>query len=269
VPGAKVVVAYPGGSPDFDLSINRVEGFTKKLREEFGVEIVGSPKTVAERCDAVLLESVDGRVHLEQFRAIAPLGKPTFIDKPFAVTSADARAIVALARQHRVRLLSCSSLRYAETLTAALANAADGPIFGAEFYGPMALQPTQPGLFWYGIHTVEMLYATLGAGCREVTAFTTTDHDVVVGRWGDGRFGMVRGNRKGNSKFGGLVHREKGTAFVDAYGHPKPYYASLLERIMTLFRDRTEPVPLEETIEIIRFIEAANESRDTGKTVNL
>ena len=269
VAGAKIVVAYPGGSPDFELSISRVEGFTKKLREEFRVEIVDSPKAVAERCDAILLESVDGRVHLQQFREIAPFGKPTFMDKPCAVTSADARVIVGLARQHRVPLLSCSSLRYSETLVAALANAADGPIFGADFLGPMALQPTQPGLFWYGIHTVEMLYATLGTGCREVAAVTTADHDLVVGRWTDGRIGTVRGNRKGNGKFAGLVHRDKGTTFVDASGHPKPYYASLLEQIIRLFRDRIEPIKLEETVEIIRFIEAANESRATGKTVTL
>ena len=38
---------------------------------------------LANSCDAVMLESLDGRPHLKQFRAIAK-GKPVFIDKPAA-----------------------------------------------------------------------------------------------------------------------------------------------------------------------------------------
>ena len=48
VPGAKVVVAYPGASPDFALSADRVDGFTNELRNDFGVQIVDSPEAVAD-----------------------------------------------------------------------------------------------------------------------------------------------------------------------------------------------------------------------------
>ncbi|NQU12340.1 Gfo/Idh/MocA family oxidoreductase [bacterium] len=267
--GARVVVAWPGGSPDFVLSANRVAGFTQKLQNEHGVTMVDSPEAVADQCDAILLESVDGRVHLEQFRRIAPAGQPVFVDKPFALTTADARGIVELARQHQVPLMSCSSLRYAETFTAALADSALGDLFGVDVFGPMSLEPTQPGLFWYGIHTVEMLYTALGRGCREVSTVSTTDHDLVVGRWADGRVGTVRGNRKGNGRFGALLHRAQGTQFADAYASVKTPYVSLLERVIPFCRDRREPIDLEETIEIVRFIEAANESRATGRTVTL
>jgi predicted dehydrogenase len=269
IPGVRVVVAYPGGSADFPLSANRVAGFTQKLRDEFGVAIVDSPAAVAERCDAVLLESVDGRVHLAQFRQIAAAGKPVFIDKPLAVTTADAQAIVDLARRHRVALMSASSLRYAEPFAAALADGALGDLIGADAFGPMSLEPTQPGLFWYGIHTVEMLYAALGRGCREVATVTTPDHDLVVGRWADGRIGTARGNRKGNSQFGATLHRVKGSRFADAGAAAKTPYVSLLERMIPFFHDHCEPIPLEETLEIIRFIEAANESRATGRPVVL
>jgi len=42
-----------------------------------------------------MLESADGRVHPEQFRRIAPYGKPVFIDKPLAVSVRDAEEILA------------------------------------------------------------------------------------------------------------------------------------------------------------------------------
>lgn len=269
VPGGRVTVAYPGGSPDFDLSINRVEGFTNQLRDDFGIAIVDSPEAVAEQCDAILLESVDGRVHLEQFQRIVGYGKPVFIDKPFTVCSEHAREIYRLAAEHNVAVMSASSLRYAEALFEVLADESKGAIMAADTYGPMAFVETQPGYYWYGIHSVEMLFRIMGAGCESVVAISNDDHDVIIGRWKDGRIGTVRGNRKGNNQFGGTVHREKGSQFIDVSSKPKPYYASMLERIMTMFQGGESDIAAEETLEIIRFIEAANESRETGQTIIL
>ncbi|MDD2431676.1 MAG: Gfo/Idh/MocA family oxidoreductase [Firmicutes bacterium] len=269
VPGGKVVVAFPGGSPDFELSISRVSGYTEELKNKYDVKIVNSPEEVAKEADAILLESVDGRVHLEQFKRIAPFGKPTFIDKPFAVKSSDAREMIQLAKGHNLPLMSSSALRFSEALTEVLSDESKGTVIGADFYGPMAIQETQPGFFWYGIHTVDMLFATLGTGCTKVTTTTNDDHDLVVGVWSDGRIGTIRGNRAGNSKFGGLVHRTGTTEFVDVYSKKKPYYASLLERIMAMFTAKKIALDINESLEVVRFIEAANESRDTGKTVRL
>ena len=268
VPGAQVICAFPGGSPDWEMSWSRLEGFTQQV-QEFGVKIVDSIAEVAQTSDAILLESVDGRVHLAQFREIAPYGKPVFVDKPFAVSYRDAKEMVDLARKYQVPLMSSSALRYAEELTGVLARCEKETIVGADTYGPMAMAPTQPGLFWYGIHAVEMLYAILGRGCRRVTAHRTEDYDVIVGEWEDGRLGTVRGNRRGNNDFGAVVHTTQGSQFVDVYANPKPYYASLLEQVMILFRQKRSPLDIEETLEIVAFIEAANLSRETGRPVEL
>lgn len=269
VPGGTVIAAYPGGSDDFELSRSRVQGFTEELRQKYGVQIVDSPEETAEQCDAILLESVDGRVHLEQFRRIVRYRKPVFIDKPFTVNAGEALEIIRLAEANGVPVMSSSALRFAEGVKQAAADDEAGPIIGTDCYGPMELQPTQPGLFWYGIHSVEMLYTFMGLGCVSVMAATTAHHDVVTGIWEDGRIGTVRGSRCGNMTFGATVHREKGSRPVDVYAHDKPYYASLLEQIMAFFRTGRSPVALSETWEIIRFIEAANESRSSGKAVRL
>ncbi|WP_028548492.1 Gfo/Idh/MocA family protein [Paenibacillus sp. UNC451MF] len=269
VNGGKVAVAFPGGSPDFELSHSRVEGFTTQLSDEFGVSIVDSPEAVAEACDAILLESVDGRVHLDQFRRIASYRKPVYIDKPLTVRADEAQEIVTIAKAEGIPIMSSSALRFAEGMKAAVAQTELGDIIGADCYGPMALQPTQPGYFWYGIHSIEMLYALLGKGCAEISVKANADHDVITAEWQDGRIGTVRGNRKGSSKFGGVAHRVKGSIFVDVYANPKPYYASLLDSIIRLFQTGSADVTIEETLEIIRFIEAANESRATGKSIRL
>lgn len=267
ISGAPVVVAYPGGSPDFELSIGRVEGYTKLVQER-GVEIVDSPAAVAERADAVIMTAVDGRVHRELFAQIVDAGKPIYIDKPFAVNSADARWIVETAAAKGVPVMSASSLRFEPDLVAALAESDDGSIQGCDFYGPMEIQPTQPGLYWYGIHTVEMTYAAMGRGCVRVRAVTNAHRDTVIGEWGDGRCAVIRGSRTGNNTFSGVLHREKGSRFVQT-GIGKPKYACLLDRVVEFLRTGNPAVDPAETVETIRFIEAANASRETGEAVTL
>ncbi len=268
VEGAEVVVAFPGGSEDMELSYSRVEGFTNQLRDEYGIELVDSPEQVAEKSDAILLESVDGRVHLDQFKKIASYQKPTFIDKPFATTSADAKEINRLAEQHQTPIMSCSALRYAVSLTDAIHSTEGKNTIGMDCYGPLAIEENH-GLFWYGIHTVEMLYRVFGSGCEKVTVTKNDDHDLITGVWKDGRIGSIRGNRKGNKTFGALVHTEEGTQFIDVSADRKPYYAALLEEIIPFFNTGNAAISPSETMELTRFLEAANESRSSGKTVTL
>ncbi|MFD2114591.1 Gfo/Idh/MocA family protein [Paenibacillus yanchengensis] len=269
VSGGKVIVAYPGGSADFELSYGRVEQFTTALKEKHNITIVDTIEEVATMSDALLLESVDGRVHLEQFQQIASYGKPVFIDKPLTTSYADAEAIYQLAKQHNAPVMSCSSLRYAGTFQEALADEQKGAIYGADCYGPLALQPTQPGLFWYGVHTAEMLFAALGAGCEEVRAVVEEDHEVYVGKWSGGRLGTLRGNRSGNGQFGAVVHRQAGSQLIDVQASKIPFYALMLQQIISFFKSGQSAIPAEETLAIIRFIEAANKSRQTGLSVKL
>ncbi|MDQ0338566.1 putative dehydrogenase [Caldalkalibacillus uzonensis] len=263
IPGGRVTMAYPGGSPDFELSISRVEGYKKTLQQDYGVQIVDSITEVAKHTDAILLESVDGRVHLEQFRQLAPFQKPVFIDKPLATTYKEACEICEMASQYNVPLMSSSALRFAQGLTNVLKEKSKGNVIGADCYGPMTLEPTQPGLFWYGIHSVEMLFAVLGHSCVKVQAIANQDHDLVIGEWEDGRIGTVRGNRMGNRQFGAMIHFEQGSQWVDISADVKPYYASLLEKIMQMFTSRNPIIEIKETLQIIRFIEAANQSRQS------
>jgi len=258
VPGARIATAFPGGSPDFALSIDRVGGFTEKLRDDFGITIHETIEAACQNADAILILSADGRVHLDQFRAVVALGKPVFIDKPFAVTAADAREIAALAASHDTPLMSCSSLRCADGLRFALEDETLGAIVGADFCGPMNIEPTQPGFFWYGIHMAEMLFRTLGSGAADVHCHSNENHDFLSAEWTDGRIGTLRGNRVGNNHFGGMLHREKGSQSVDIHAHSKPYYANLLEAMLEFFRTGISPIKIEETVEIIEFLEKAN-----------
>ena len=162
--------------------------------------------------DVVLLESVDGRPHLEQVRPVFKAGKPVFIDKPVAGSLADAIAIFRLAREHNVPCFSSSSLRFSPGILDVKDDAKVGDVLGCDARGPCSLEPHHPDLFWYGIHGVETLFTIMGTGCESVARTQTPDADLVVGVWKDGRIGTFRGIRAGKADYGATVFGEKAIA---------------------------------------------------------
>ncbi len=265
-----MVAAYPGGSGDFEMSISRVEGFTNTLRDEYDVKILESPEAVAESCDLVFIETIDGRKHKEIFQKIAKYGKPVFIDKPFTANLQEAKDILELANNSAIPVMSCSSLRYADNLQAALiCNEESGSVVGCDVFGPMEIMPPLSGFYWYGIHLVEMLVATMGVGCKQVQVTKNKNNDMLVCEWEDGRIGTIRGLRKAHSQFGLTIHKEKSSHPIDIYTNCRPYYASLLEAILRSLPEGRSDIPDNQMLEVIRIIDGANESRETQKQVLL
>lgn len=264
VPGCKVVAAYPKGSPDIESSTSRVPQYTQQFRD-MGIEIVDSIPELLLKVDAVLLETNDGRPHLEQVRPVLAAGKPVFIDKPIAGSLKDAVHIFKEANELGVPVFSASSLRYIK-FGQEVRDGLIGEVTGADTYSPASLEATHPDLFWYGIHGVEALFTVMGPGCEEVVRMTTDDYDVVVGKWADGRLGTFRGIRKGSRGYGGTAFGTKGTKVIGPYAG----YAPLVAEIVTFFQTGKAPVDQQETLEIYAFMEAADESkRQGGKPVSV
>ena len=258
--GVKVVAAFPGGSPDVEASRTRVKGFTDTLRDKHGVEIVDSIEALLPKVDVVLLESVDGRPHLEQVKPVLKAGKPVFIDKPVAGSLVDAIQIYDLAKQYKVPVFSSSSLRFAPDVVAMKKNEKLGNLLGCMTYSPCSLEPHHPDLFWYGVHGVETLYALMGTGCETVSRTQTKDTDIVTGTWKDGRVATYRGIRGGKADYGMVVFGSKSIEAVTIKGGYEP----LLVEIVKFFRGGPAPVSAEETIEMFAFMEAADESKRRG-----
>jgi predicted dehydrogenase len=261
----RIVAAFPGGSPDLPTSIDRVAGFTEKVKSQ-GVEIVDSIDALLPKVDAVLLESVDGRPHLEQARPVIKAGKPLFIDKPAAASLADAIEIYRLAKEAGVPLFSSSSLRFSPGIASMKNDPAIGEVLGCVAYSPCSLDSHHPDLFWYGIHGVEELFTIMGSGCVSVSRVHTEDTDVVTGIWRDGRVGTFRGLRGGKAGYGAVVFGSKGIGPSGSYGGYEP----MLLEIAKFFQTRKPPVTADETLEILAFMEAADESkRQNGAIVTL
>jgi len=258
VPGVRVVAAYPTLSPDIEKSAAGVESYKKILSEKYGVKIVGSfAELIDQNVDAFMIESVDGRRHLPEFKAIAATGKPVYIDKPLAASIADAKEIAKILKETKTPCFSSSSLRFDPAFQKFLAEPdKHGKVLGCDAYSPAHLEKTNPGLFWYGVHGVEILFTIMGRGCKSVRCTSTPAGDLAIGVWEDGRIGSMRGIRQGPGDFGASVLCEKGV--VDLPRDPKtPIYTGLLRAMVEFFKTKKPPVPIEETVEICAFIEGA------------
>lgn len=264
IPGFKVNLVYPKGSPDIESSTRRVPQYTKDITA-LGVEVVNDLEAMVDQVDAVLLETNDGRPHLEQVIPVLKAGKPCFIDKPIAGSLVDCIAIFELAKHYKAPVFSSSSLRYG-TKTQAVRNGSIGKVMGCDTYSPCSLEKTHPDLFWYGIHGVESLFTVMGPGVTSVVRTQTEGFELVAGTWADGRVGTFRGIRTGAAGYGGRAFGEKKVAEVGNYDG----YAPLVVEIAKFFKTKQVPVSENETIDIYAFMEAADESkRQGGKPVDI
>jgi hypothetical protein len=78
--------------------------------------------------------------------------------------------------------------------------------------------------------------------------------------WDDNRIGSFRGTRSGKHDYGGFVYGEKENATVGPFQGYKP----LLLEIVKFFQTGVVPFSNRETLEILAFMEAADESKRLG-----
>lgn len=257
--GFRVVAVYPKGSPDIESSTSRVPGYIDQMKK-LDVKIVDSLDDLVSQVDCVLLETNDGRPHLEQALVVFKAKKPVFIDKPVAGSLADCIAIFEAAKKYGCPVFSSSALRFAKSTQLARKGEA-GVIVKCRTTSPAELEKTHPDLFWYGIHGCESLFTVMGTGCESVQRSSVDGKIQVVGRWAGGREGTFL---EGKGYSGEAVG--KSTMEVGKFDGYEPLVAAIAQ----FFRTGEPPVPAAETIELYAFMEAADESkRQNGASVSI
>jgi len=258
-PELNVVCAYKWGSRDIFSSTNRYPAYIRRL-QELKVEMVGSIAELLGKCDAVLLETNDGRPHYEQALEVFRSGKPVFIDKPLGGDWADCVKIFETAKKMNVTFFSGSALHYNTNAVKAL-RGEFGKVRGAMTWSVDRPEPTQQDYFWYGIHGVELLFGAMGPGCEKVSCTRSPEGDVLTGVWKDGRLGVVKLNNtayhENGCGFGGMAFTEKGPVDLGRWES----YKGLEDQILLYFQTKKLPRPMEEQLEIYAFMEAARRSQ--------
>lgn len=263
--GMKVVKAMPVTSV---MVSAQVLAENVRETETLGIEIVDTAAELAEGVDGILILHDDGSKHLELVKMFAGFGKPLFVDKPLEASAVSAQALVAFCLEHRCPVFSGSSLRFSNEMQSCLAMADAGRIQSAMTYAPYILKPSMPGWIYYAIHAVEPLYALMGQGCIDVRCIVGEFGPLAVGTWQDGRMGIAKANTRCAHGYGFTAWREN--TIVSTAVDAEQIYPELLKRIQMFIQEGKSPVELDESVEVIAFLEAANESMERdGKAVAL
>ncbi|MFJ4253964.1 Gfo/Idh/MocA family oxidoreductase [Microbacterium sp. NPDC090003] len=140
------VTALVAGDPDR----------TAALAELGGIERVASESTeLIGEVDALIVTTRDGATHRALAVPFLEEGVPVWVDKPLALSVADAEAILAAAGSTPVT--SSSTLRWLpDTDAAAAALASIGELQSLTLTGPADPEGPYGGLFFYGIHLVDV-----------------------------------------------------------------------------------------------------------------
>lgn len=126
-----------------------------------GVELVDSARDLVGRVDAAIVCNRSGSLHRENAVPLLEAGIPVLVDKPLAASVADAREIIAAAKRSGAVLASHSALRFVPQVEE-LAAGGDGPPKVVTATGPADPGSEYDGLFFYGVHPVEVALHLVG-----------------------------------------------------------------------------------------------------------
>ena len=250
----------------FETPFQNREGLDKRQKqlEEWGVKVTENYNEAVKGADALMLEINDAALHLEYFRKAAELGKPIYLDKPLADTAQNGRNILKIAAEKKIKVFSTSSLRYDAGFISASAKI-PAPQF-AHVYGPLGKAASGSSIVWYGVHCFEMLVRAMGKGAEKVSAAKTDSGAVITVQYSGKRRGVVELN-EGAWVYGGELRlADKAEPFVVDSGK---LYTNLCNKIAEFLKTGVSPVPLEETMEVMVLLDAAERAYNTGEEIIL
>lgn len=291
--GVRVVAAYPVISPDYPDSEKLQEQWKKQLLDMYQkpkdpkdavppIEMVSSVDELLKKCDAVMIFSMDGRMHLPQATQVLKAGKRLFISRPLASSPEDAIAILKLSKETKTPCWSSSQHRYSGGFSGMRDHPEVGRVIGCDVYGGWIVNAPEADKFTRPLHSIETLYTIMGPGVVSVTCASTATTESITAVWKDGRVGTYRGIKEGAVKYSATVFGDKGVSTAGIYGHGIPVkgvvpttdkyvgYEGLAIEMAKFLKGGPVPVSPAETLEIFAFLQAAEESKaQNGAVVKL
>ena len=233
----------------------------QKQLEELGIMVTEDFNEAIADCDAIFLEINDPTLHLEYFRKCAKLNKPIFLDKPFADTLENAKAIARIAEENNVRFFTASKLRNFQTIEDLAAKNLE--VTTAMAWGSLGKCPEGYSLIiWYGVHTFELLERFMGIGAEAVlTLPTNVGFDCQV-KYKDGRTALVKMSSGIGGGYGCWV---LGGGVVECALAQSGTPINMLNNFVKMCRGEEPAVAVEESLEIMAMLEAAEKSYQSGK----
>ena len=155
--------------------------------------VVRSPADMIGGVDAAVVDHIHGKHHLPAARPLLEAGMPLFIDKPFCCRRAEGKRFLERAAALGVPVGSFSVMPM-QTAFRELRQRVRrlGELYTVVSTGPCDVRSGHGGIFFYGIHQVEMVLQLLGyeVSHAQVVKGTGTNH-VATLAFRDGRMATM------------------------------------------------------------------------------
>lgn len=249
-----------------DYLWGETEVFAKDTAEEGKIpNIVKKPKDMLGKVDAVLVDHRHPKYHLDAVRPFVEQGIPTFVDKPFCFKPEKGADFLKLARKSGAPVTSFSVVpMQASFRKFKKAIEQIGTVVAGSTYGPCDLNSKWGGVFFYGIHQVEMALMAFGYDVKSV--LITKNGNGATGQlmYTDGKIVTMNLVKEGAPRFGiSAIGSEK--AIHSNLPMDKSPYLSGVKTFCAMFKSRVEPIPHDLILRPVQVLDALARSKKSGQ----
>ncbi len=255
-----------------DCKVTHIYGTDQKRTEEVA-KIGKIPNIVAKAED--MIGAVDGIAcvwrhggkHLADTLPFLKAGLPAFVDKPLACSVADATRLLDAAEKAKVGFTSFSTLRYAANVVEYINFLREkaGPLTAGVSTGPADLASEYGGIFFYGIHAVELMNAVWGYGCESVKATEHNNNVVVACKFGNGA--LVTLNMMGNATYAFHLLAFGKDAWKEHNVDSSTCYFDGMKMYLETMKTGKWPLTREQLLEPVKILTAIDKSLKENREV--
>ena len=250
-----------------DYVWGETEEFAKKASNEGSIPtIVADPKEMLGKVDAVIVDHRHPKYHLEAVRPFVEKGVPTFVHKPFCYESKKGAEFLKMAREKGTPVTSFSILSHQKTFgdfTREMEGLA--PVCAGVTYGPCDLKSQWGGVFFYGIHQVDMALHAFGYDVVK-TLVVQNDDGHATGQlfYPSGMIVTMNLVKEGVSGFAIAAAGKQGYIQKPIVMDESPYLNGI-KTFTNMFQTGEEPVPHDKILKPIQVLESLQRSVDSGQ----
>ncbi|MBI4558815.1 MAG: Gfo/Idh/MocA family oxidoreductase [Candidatus Hydrogenedentes bacterium] len=257
-----------------DVQVTHIYGTdparTKEVAEKSRIpNIVEKKEEMIGKVDGILCVWRHGSKHLPDALPFLEAGIPAFVDKPLASNVADAAKLIDAAEKAKVGFTSFSTLRYARHTVEYIQSLPDhvGELTTGISTGHADRKSEYDGIFFYGIHAVELMNAVWGYGCKSVLAAEHQGNVVATCKFPTGA--LVTLNLVGNGAYVFHLFAVGKKGWKEHVVDASTCYYDGMKVFLEALRTGKWPFTREQLLEPVRVLAAIEKSLKESHEVNL
>ena len=226
--------------------------------------IVRTQREMLGKIDALIVDHRHGKYHLKAALPFVKQGIPTFVDKPFCYRGSEGKEFLRIARKNKTPVTSFSSLIFQPSFKHFVKKMKDvGDVIAGISYGSCGLRNKYGGVFFYGIHQMEMALEAFGYDVSSVLVTRNGSNSAAQLIYPLGKIVTMCLIQKGSPGFG-LAAIGSNVAYHQAITVGKDSHLYGIRTFTGMFRSGREPRKHEHMLRPVQVLEAMEKSIKSG-----